>query len=277
MDKGRWAVFDQRVMPRFRLLSPALALLAGSLFAEPAPKPDPLYEKREQHDRDGIGTFFMGREIAHVMGHQAADWLERPEREEEEKTEQMVEALKFRQGEIVADIGCGSGYVARKISKHIGDKGIIYGVDIQQEMLDLLMKRMAMFRITNVKPILGDITDPKLPAESCDTMIMVDVYHEFDHPYEMISAMVKALKPGGRIVFVEFRGEDPKVPIKLLHKMTIEQVRKEMSLQPLEFVESIETLPWQHIIIFRKPVKTADEKSCCTQPVSRMALLMRAK
>jgi SAM-dependent methyltransferase len=197
VDKARCPVFDHRVMRLFRLLSPALALLAGPVFGEPVPKPDPLYETREQHDPNGIGTFFMGREIAHVMGHQAADWLERPEREEEEKTEQMVEALKFRAGEVVADIGCGSGYVARRISKHIGDKGIIYGVDIQQEMLDLLMKRMAMFRITNVKPILGELTDPKLPAESCDTMIMVDVYHEFDHPYEMISAMVKALKPVG--------------------------------------------------------------------------------
>jgi ubiquinone/menaquinone biosynthesis C-methylase UbiE len=253
MDKAEGAVFHRRAMSRFRLLSPALALLAGSVFAEPAPKPDPLYETRADHDPNGIGTFYMGREIAHVMGHQAADWLERPEREEEEKTDQMIEALKFREGEVVADIGCGSGYIARRISKYIGDKGTIYGVDIQQEMLDLLMKRMAMFRIKNVKPILGELTDPKLPTESCDTMIMVDVYHEFDHPYEMISAMVKALKPGGRIVFVEFRGEDPKVPIKLLHKMSIEQVRKEMSVQPLEFVESIETLPWQHLIIFRKP------------------------
>ena len=255
----------------------AFLCLAALVFAGPAPKPDPLYETRAQHDPNGIGTFFMGREIAHVMGHQAADWLERPEREEEEKTDQMIAALKFREGEVVADIGCGSGYIARRISKFVGEKGVIYGVDIQEEMLDLLMKRMAMFRIANVKPILGDITDPKLPAESCDTMIMVDVYHEFDHPYEMIAAMVRGLKPGGRIVFVEFRGEDASVPIKLVHKMSVEQVRKEMSLQPLEFVESIETLPWQHIIIFRKPPKTADGKPCCTQPPSRVALLLKAK
>lgn len=251
--------------------------VAALAVAEPAAKPEPLYETRTEHDRNGTGKFFMGREIAQVMGHQAADWLERPEREEEEKTELMVDALKFREGEVVADIGCGSGYVARKISKRIGDTGIVYGVDIQQEMLDLLAKRMAMFRIKNVRPMLGEITDPKLPPESCDTMILVDVYHEFDHPYEMIANMLRALKPGGRIAFVEFRGEDPNVPIKVVHKMTVEQVRKEMSLYPLEFVENVTVLPWQHILIFRKPPKTASGKACCDQPVSRSALLLRAK
>ena len=231
----------------------AAAVLLAPAFADDAPKPpEPLYETRAEHDQNGIGKFFMGREIAHVMGHQAANWLERPEREEEEKTDLLIESLKFREGEVVADIGCGSGYIARRISKKVGDTGIVYGVDIQQEMLDLLAKRMAMFRLTNVKPILGDITDPKLPAESCDTMILVDVYHEFDHPYEMIVAMIRGLKKGGRIVFVEFRGEDPNVPIKLVHKMTEAQVKKEMSIQPVEFVETIDKLPWQHAVIFRK-------------------------
>jgi ubiquinone/menaquinone biosynthesis C-methylase UbiE len=251
--------------------------LAALLLAAPLPKPDPLYETRTEHDRNGTGKFFMGREIAQVMGHQAADWLERPEREEEEKTALMVEALKFREGEVVADIGCGSGYVARKIAPRIGETGIIYGVDIQPEMLELLAKRMAMFRVKNVRPVLGAITDPKLPPESCDTMILVDVYHEFDHPYEMITNMIAALKPGGRIVFVEFRGEDPNVPIKTVHKMTVEQVRKEMSLHPLEFVENLTVLPWQHILIFRKPPKPIAGKECCDQPVSRSALLLRAK
>ena len=230
----------------------AFLCLASLALAEPAPKPDPLYETRAAHDPSGIGKFFMGREIAHVMGHQAADWLERPEREEEEKTDVMIDALKFREGEIVADIGCGSGYISRRIAKKIGATGIVYGVDIQQEMLDLLAKRMAMFRIGNVKPIMGDVTDPKLPPESCDTMIMVDVYHEFDQPYEMTTNMVKALKKGGRIVFVEFRKEDPTVPIKEVHKMSEAQVKKEMSLHSLEWVETIEKLPWQHIIVFRK-------------------------
>jgi ubiquinone/menaquinone biosynthesis C-methylase UbiE len=230
------------------------ATFSGSVHAVDAPKlPPGLYETRTDHDPNGIGVFFMGREIAHVMGHQAADWLERPEREEEEGTDRMVEALKFHAGEVVADIGCGSGYVSRKISKKVGAGGRIYGVDIQPEMLALLAKRMAMFRITNVEPVRGTITDPKVPPASCDTMIMVDVYHEFDHPYEMIESMIAGLKPGGRIVFVEYRAEDPDVPIKLLHKMSEAQVKKEMTLHSqLSFSETLEDLPRQHIIIFRK-------------------------
>ncbi len=240
-------------MSALRIASLLVAALVAPLLADDLAKPPvPLYETRAEHDRNGIGKFFMGREIARVMGHQAADWLERPEREEEEKTDLMIDALKFREGEIVADIGCGSGYVSRRIAKKVGATGIVYGVDIQQEMLDLLAKRMAMFRIENVKPIMGEVTDPKLPPESCDTMIMVDVYHEFDQPYEMIANMVKALKKGGRIVFVEFRKEDPNVPIKEVHKMSEAQVKKEMSLQPLEWVETIPVLPIQHIIVFRK-------------------------
>ena len=240
-------------MPAFRATLILLAALLSPAIADDRPKPpEPLYETREEHDRNGIGKFFMGREIALVMGHQAADWLERPEREEEEKTDVMIDALKFREGEIVADIGCGSGYISRRIAKKVGATGVVYGVDIQQEMLDLLAKRMAMFRIGNVKPIMGEVTDPKLPPESCDTMILVDVYHEFDQPYEMIGNMVKALKKGGRIVFVEFRKEDPTVPIKEVHKMSEAQVKKEMSLHSLEWVETIPVLPLQHIIVFRK-------------------------
>ena len=236
-------------LPAFLLLA-----LAASAFAEDAPKPPaPLYETRAEHDQNGIGKFFMGREIAHVMGHQAADWLERPEREEEERTDLLIEALKFREGEVVADIGCGSGFISRKIAAKIGASGVIYGVEIQQEMLDLLMKRMAMFRIGTVRPVLGTITDPKLPPAACDTMILVDVYHEFDFPYEMIENMIAGLKPGGRFVFVEYRKEDPQVPIKEVHKMSEAQVKKEMTAHPqLAYAETIATLPRQHIIVFKK-------------------------
>jgi len=210
------------------------------------------YETRTQHDPNGLGKFYMGREIAQVMGHQAADWLERPKREEEERPDLVLTALKIKPGEAVADIGAGTGYYTRRLAKLVGDKGVVYAVDIQQEMLDLLTNTMANLKIRNVKPVLGELTDPKLPPDSTDLAIMVDVYHEFDHPYEMAQALCLALKPGGRLVFVEFRGEDPKVPIKEVHKMTETQVRKEMSVQPLEWVETIETLPWQHIIVFRK-------------------------
>ena len=237
-----------------QFLLPLLAI-AGLLPAaaeDAAPPARPSYEKRSEHDPNGIGVFYMGREIAHVMGHQAADWLERIDRQEEERTDLLMDSLKFHDGEIVADIGCGSGFISRQVAKKIGS-GFVYGVDIQPEMLDLLAKRMAMFRITNVQPVRGTTTDPKLPPASCDTMIMVDVYHEFDQPYEMIRSMISGLKPGGRIVFVEFRKEDPAVPIKEVHKMSEAQVRKEMAVQPeLEFVETIGVLPRQHIIIFRK-------------------------
>jgi ubiquinone/menaquinone biosynthesis C-methylase UbiE len=255
----------------------ALFALAALALVAPLPaKEEPRYETRADHDPNGIGKFYLGREIAHVMGHQVADWLERPEREEEERSDLMVDSLKFREGEVVADIGCGSGYVSRKIAKKVGDRGVVYGVDIQQEMLDLLTRRMAMFRINNVKPVLGTTSDPKLPPGSCDTMIMVDVYHEFDQPFEMIRSMIAALKPGGRIVFVEFRREDPEIPIKVVHKMSEAQVKKEMSVQPLEFAETIEVLPRQHIIVFRKAeTKTADGKTCCQTPTSRAALLVR--
>lgn len=256
-----------------RFLLPLL-FSAAALAAEPPP--EPLYETREGGDSNGIQKWYLGRQIARVMGHQAADWLERPEREQEEKTEQMVDALEFRDGEVVADIGVGSGYVARKIAPKIGS-GTVYGVDIQPEMLTVLAKRMAMFRITNVKGVLGEEKDPKLAPESVDTMIMVDVYHEFEYPYEMISAMLKALKPGGRIVFVEFRGEDPKVPIKTVHKMTEDQVKREMAVQPLTHEKTIGVLPWQHIIVFRKTGKTAARDENCVQPVSRAALLRAAK
>jgi ubiquinone/menaquinone biosynthesis C-methylase UbiE len=240
------------MIPRPRHLLLFAALLTPVRAVELI-SPPPVYETRAEHDSNGIGKFYMGREIAHVMGHQAADWLERPQREDEERTNLLIEALKFREGEVVADIGCGSGFISRKIARKIGKTGVIYGVEIQQEMLDLLAKRMAQFKIDTVKPVLGTTTDPKLPPNSCDTMILVDVYHEFDFPYEMVHHMIAGLKTGGRLVIVEYRKEDPAVPIKDVHKMTEAQVKKEMTAHPqLEYAETIGALPRQHIIVFRK-------------------------
>lgn len=239
------------MIPLTRLLL-IFAVLTTAVRADEPPSPPP-YEIRAEHDCHGTGKFFMGREIAHVMGHQAADWLERPQREDEERTDLLIEALKLREGEVVADIGCGSGFISRKIARKTGKTGVVYGVEIQQEMLDLLLKRMKHFKIDSVRPVLGTTTDPKLPPESCDTMIMVDVYHEFDSPFEMIRNMLPGLKSGGRIVFVEYRKEDPAVPIKEVHKMTEAQVKIEMTVHPqLEHVETIGTLPRQHMIVFRK-------------------------
>ena len=215
-------------------------------------KDAPRYETRQEHDPDGTGKFYMGREIAQVMGHQGADWLERTERQEEERPDLAVAALKLKHGDVVADIGAGTGYYTRRLAKVVGEKGTIYAVEIQQEMLDLLTNKMAELKIHNVKPVLGTVSDPHLAPASVDLALMVDVYHEFDHPYEMLKGLCQALKPEGRIVFIEFRGEDPKVPIKQVHKMTEAQVKKEMATQPLAWVETQEILPWQHIIVFRK-------------------------
>jgi protein-L-isoaspartate O-methyltransferase len=239
-----------------RWLLAALALLAPGLASARdtnAPPREPSgYEYRKNHDPDGIGKFYYGREIAQVMGHQGADWLERPEREAEEKPALLMQALKIKPGEAVADIGAGTGYYSRRLAQSVGTRGVVYAVEIQQEMLDILTNKMAGLGIHNVLPVLGDITDPKLKPGSVDLILMVDVYHEFDHPREMVGAMVHSLKPGGRMVFVEFRGEDPAVPIKPLHKMTEAQVRKEMAAFPLRWKETSEVLPIQHIIVFEK-------------------------
>ena len=217
-----------------------------------ATRPASTRYKQRTPSRDGIGKFYMGREISRVMGHQGAEWLERPEREQEEMPTLLVELLKLKEGDVVADIGIGTGYIARRIAPKIGETGTIYGVDIQQEMLDLLAEKMSAVGIINVKGVLGTITDPKLPLESVDLAIMVDVYHEFSHPYEMMQNICRGLKTGGRVVFVEYRAEDRSVPIKRLHKMSELQVIKEATPHPLVWVESLDDLPWQHVIIFEK-------------------------
>jgi len=230
--------------------APCLASEAPKTGATNVP---PQYEVRAEHDPDGIGKFYLGREIAHVMGHQAADWLERPEREIEERPDLLLEALHIKPGQSVADIGAGSGYFTRRLARLVGERGTVYAVDIQPEMLDLLTNKMAELKIGNVKPTLGDVADPHLPPSSVDLILMVDVYHEFDHPYEMVRQMIPSLRPGGRLIFVEFRGEDPKVPIKRVHKMTEAQLRRELAVHPLQWVEALEVLPRQHIFIARKP------------------------
>jgi ubiquinone/menaquinone biosynthesis C-methylase UbiE len=230
-------------------LLPLALLLAFTALATAADR----YETRANHDRNGIGKFYLGREIAHVMGHQAADWLERPEREKEERTDLLIEALHLKPGDVVADIGAGTGYISERMARKVGEAGLVYAEDIQQEMIDLLNDKLRQQGIKNVKPLLGDLTDPKLPPGTIDLIIMVDVYHELDQPYEMTESMVRGLKPGGRLVFVEFRKEDPEVPIKEVHKMSEAQVKKEMSAFPnLEWVETSGVLPQQHIIFFRK-------------------------
>lgn len=218
--------------------------------------PKPRYETREQHDPNGVGKFYMGREIALVMGHRAAGWLERPEREKEEDPAKLLAALDVKPGMVVADLGAGSGYHTFRLAPLVGPTGKVLAVDIQPEMLAIMKEKAKKQNVTNVELVQGTETDPKLPAGGVDLILMVDVYHEFSHPYEMAEKMVTALKPGGRLAFVEFRLEDPKVPIKLVHKMSERQVIKEMEAFPaLEHEKTVGTLPWQHIIIFQKKAK----------------------
>jgi SAM-dependent methyltransferase len=217
----------------------------------PQTPPKSRYEYRTPHDPNGTGKFYMGREIALVMGHEGADWLDRPEREAEEAPSLLIRAMKLRKGMSVADIGAGTGYFSFRIAPQVAP-GKVYAVDIQPEMLTIIKERTAQRRLNNIVPVLGKIDDPKLPQSSCDLIFLVDVYHEFDHPYEMTEGMVRALKPGGRLMLVEYRLEDPRVPIKLVHKMSEAQVRKEMAQFPLRFVGNNRVLPRQHILIFEK-------------------------
>lgn len=253
-------------MPSFRPLSfvlPLLALPAVMTIADESlaqERSEDRYETREIHDPNGTGKFYMGREIAQVMSFHGAPWLNRPEREQEERLSKLVKILKIEKGDVVADIGAGSGVLTVPLARAVGPMGKVYAVDIQDEMLTLIRLRMKQRRINNVEPVLGEIASPKLPANSVDLMVLVDVYHEFSHPFEMTKAMADALKPGGRIALVEYRKEDPRIPIKEVHKMSEAQVKLEL-LQPefgLEWVETNEDLPRQHVVIFRKPIAAAN-------------------
>ena len=227
-----------------------LARLAVLLVIAAAPAAD-VYESR-RGSPDGIGKFYMGREIAHVMGHEAAGWLERPERNAEEGTEKLLPLLAIKPTDVLADIGAGTGYFSFRMAA-AAPKGQVYAVDIQQEMLDIIAARQRQGAPANVVPLLGTEDDPKLPAGAIDLILLVDAYHEFSFPREMGEGMVRALKPGGRIALVEYRAEDPDVPIKTLHKMSVAQAKAEMGALGLKLEKTDESLPWQHVMFFAKP------------------------
>ena len=248
------------------VLLPLLLLAAADAdeAKAPAKKAASRYTTRQNHDPDGIGKFYMGREIAHVMGYgpggAGADWLERPEREKEEASTKMIEELKLEPGQVVADIGAGTGRLSLMMAEKVGNEGKVLAVDVQQEMLDIISVKLKQRGIKNVELVKGTQKSPKLEKDSVDLALFVDVYHEFAFPYEMMLEISKAVKVGGRVAFVEFRKEDVNVPIKLVHKMTEVQVKKEIGLPEFHFKwkETIGTLPWQHVIIFEKEPEDAD-------------------
>lgn len=226
------------------VLAPAAALAqAGAASAR--------YE-RIAASPDGTGKRYMDREIAQVMGWQGAAWLERAEREQEERTDLLLPELRLAPGMAVADIGAGTGYIARRMAALVGPTGHVWAVDVQLEMIRMLQESARRTGQAQIRPVLGTVDNVKLAAASIDLAIMVDVYHELEFPYELLASVVRALKPGGRVVFVEYRAEDPLVPIKALHKMSLAQIKREAAPHPLVVERSAEPLPWQHIVVFRK-------------------------
>ena len=210
------------------------------------------YETRAIHDPDGTGKFYMGREIAQVMGHQGADWLERPERAVTETPDQVIKQMRLKPSDVVADIGAGTGYFSFRLSRVV-THGKVYAVDIQPEMLAIIEQRKRTLRADNIVTILGTETDTKLPDQQVDVVLLVDAYHEFSYPGEMMESIVRSLKPGGRVVQVEYRAEDAEVPIKRVHKMSVDQARKEMAAAGLVWKETKDFLPQQHFIVYEKP------------------------
>ena len=224
------------LMDRRSLIAPLCLLIPLSLLQAQEAKPDP--------------THYLGRLIAHTMHYTAADWLTRHEREQEEAGEVMRKELNLKPGMTVCDMGCGNGYHTIPMAKAVAPEGKVFGVDIQPEMLELLKTRAKEAGVTNITAISNTNTEAKLPAASCDLILLVDVYHELSKPAEMLASMKQALKPKGQIVLVEFRGEDDSVPIKVEHKMSKEQILKEMTAGGMKLARSYDQLPWQHLMFF---------------------------
>lgn len=209
---------------------------------------------------------YKGREIAQTMHFLGAPWLTRDSREREEDCNTMLAALNVKSGDAVCDLGCGNGFYTLKLAKLVGEKGRVYAVDIQREMLELLKDRAAEEKIATIEPVLGTLVDPKLPEGAMDLVLLVDVYHEFSHPEQMLAAIHKSLKPTGRVALVEFRAEDPAVPIKPLHKMSKAQIMKEFPPNGFKLVEEFDKLPWQHLMFFQHDMVVPDPEKAPAVP-----------
>ena len=200
-------------------------------------------------DFNGIGKWYMGREIAYVMGFQGINWLERSEREIEEDVSTLIKNMKIKTNEIIADIGAGSGFHVFKMAP-LAKNGLVYAVDIQPEMLEAIELKKRSKKVSNVETVLGSKKSINLPKNSLDKILLVDVYHEFSYPAEMVESIKNALKPNGQLFLIEYRGEDSSVPIKKIHKMTEKQSIAEMEVAGFKLIENIDNLPWQHCMIF---------------------------
>ncbi|MEC8859977.1 MAG: class I SAM-dependent methyltransferase [Pseudomonadota bacterium] len=229
------------------------ALIAAGLLAASAQSAEhPGYEHDPSRSQGGIGKFYMGREISGVMGHQGAGWLERTQRTHEEMPDEVVANMNLEPDDVVADIGAGTGYFSFRMAQQV-PQGKVIAVDIQPEMLAIIEQRKAETGLDNVEMVLGEVDNPRLEPNSVDAVLLVDAYHEFSHPFEMMQVIYDAMRPGGRIFLVEYRAEDDTVPIRPLHKMSVEQVVREMSVFGLEWDDTLDFLPWQHMFVFSKP------------------------
>ncbi len=234
------------MIKRYWLLVVFVSLLLGQDYA---------YVKSS---RDGIGKVYLGREISGIMGHVGAPWLDRASREIEERPELVINALGLNRNDVVADFGAGSGYFTEKIAPLCS---LVYAVDIQSEMIEINKRKMQSKDIRNVNFILGAEKLTNLPKKSIDYLIMVDVYHELEFPYEIMQDIYRAMKDNGRVVLVEYRKEDPKVMIKPLHKMSVKQIRKEMNNSSFELNRLFEGLPRQHMLFFNKILSAKGENN----------------
>jgi ubiquinone/menaquinone biosynthesis C-methylase UbiE len=240
LDRILFKNFHSQVLLAGLICWQLLILPANALISSP-------YYSYRPPSFDGIGKFYMGREISDVLGHQGAEWLERKDRQTEEQPQQMVAALDLKSTDVVADVGAGSGYISQLLATKV-PKGKVVAIDIQPEML-LLIKQL---KIANIEPHLGTEKSPELAAASIDLALMVDAYHEFSYPREMMLGIVSALKPNGRVVLAEYRGEDPKVFIKPHHKTTQKQIRRELAAVGLKWQKTSSVLPQQHLMFFTK-------------------------
>jgi precorrin-6B methylase 2 len=234
----------------------ALGICLGLTIVAPTAAQSPVRQPSYvtiKPSADGIGKQFMGREIAGVMGWQGAQWLERQEREKEERTDLLIAELNLKPDMQIADVGAGTGYLSRRMALQVGAKGSVSAIDVQPEMIRILKALSTGAEYKNIKPVLGADSEIKLAERSIDLAIMVDVYHELEFPYEILRSIIASLKTNGQLVFVEYRAEDENVPIKEVHKMSEAQVKKEVALHPeLSWERTSKRLPWQHVIIFRK-------------------------